>query len=304
MPALAAGMTARSSWKSGLPSARSADASRERLTLCGSSTGGGEAALPRARKFCVAGVGHLLFVRSAQTSLPMPSLQDMPLETLHAHAVHTFRKGGGSRPEVVLVEAGGARAVLKDYSHADPGFRRLVGPLLVWREALALKRLAGQRGVPPLLHKFDGDAILVGHIEGQSAKQCPRGTIPPEFFERFYRLVDEMHARGVAHCDLRSEGNILVTPSGDPAFVDFVAHMGRPSWWNLPLRWAYARLCEADRVAVARLKRTHAPDALTPEELAALARDRNTPLERFARMLGKSIRNVTRLLLTRRVDKR
>lgn len=233
----------------------------------------------------------------------MPALQDLPLEALHAHAVHTFRKGGGSRPEVVLVEVDGARAVLKDYSHSDPAFRRLIGPLLVWREALALERLAGQRGVPPLLRKFNGSAILVGHIDGQSTKQCARGSIPPEFFERFYRLVDEMHARGVAHCDLRSEGNILVTPSGEPAFVDFVAHMARPSRWNLPLRWAYARLCEADRVAVARLKRTHAPDALTAEELAALARDRNTPLERFARLLGKGIRNITRFLFTRRAGK-
>ena len=227
----------------------------------------------------------------------------MSLEALHAHAVHTYRKGGGSRPEVVLVEVGGARAVLKDYSHSDPSFRRLIGPILVWRESLALRRLAGQRGVPGLLRKFDGSAILVAHIDGQSAKQCPRGSIPPEFFDRFYRLVEEIHARGVAHCDLRSEGNILVLPSGEPAFVDFVAHMGRPSWWNLPMRWAYARLCEADRVAVARMKRTHAPDALTPTELAALARDRNTPLERFARMLGKSIRNVTRFLFTRRAGK-
>jgi len=233
----------------------------------------------------------------------MPSLQDLPLDALHAHAVRTFRKGGGSRPEVVLVDVDGARAVLKDYSHSDPWFRRLIGPLLVWREALALKRLSGQRGVPPLLRKIGRHAILVGYIEGRSAKECPRGSLPPEFFERFYRLVDEMHARGVAHCDLRSEGNILVTSGGEPAFVDFVAHMGRPSWWNLPMRWAYARLCEADRVAVARMKRTHAPDALTPEELAALARDRNTPLERIARMLGKGIRNVTRFLLTRRAGK-
>jgi len=234
----------------------------------------------------------------------MPLPKDLPLEALHAHAVHTYRKGGGSRPEVVLVDVDVARAVLKDYSHADPAFRRLIAPILVWREALALKRLAGQRGVPSLLARFDGSAILVEHIEGQSAKQCPRGTIPAEFFGRFYQLVDEIHARGVAHCDLRSEGNILVTPSGEPAFVDFVAHIGRPSWWNLPMRWVYSRLCEADRVAVARMKRTHVPDALTAEELAALARDRNTPLERFARMIGKSIRNVTRFLFTRRRGER
>jgi hypothetical protein len=230
----------------------------------------------------------------------MNPLLDLSLPELHAHAVQVFRRGEGSRPQVSLVVVDGAQAVLKDYGYSDPGFRRLVGPLLVWREARALRRLAGQHGVPRLLHRFGRRALLMEHLPGVGAKGAARGSLPPEFFDRLYRLVDEIHARGVAHCDLRSEGNILVTATFEPCIVDFVAHIGRGYWWRPFKRWIWNRFCEADRVAVARLKRKHQPQLLTDVEKYWLARDRNTPLERGARVLGRSIRDVSSWLLTRR----
>jgi RIO-like serine/threonine protein kinase len=230
----------------------------------------------------------------------MSSLHKLSLAELHAHAVRTFRRGGGSRPEVVLVVVDDARAVLKDYAHADPWFRRLVGPLSARREARALRLLEGVAGVPRLIRRIGRDAILMEYIDGVSGRDLRRGDYAPDFFVKFYKLIDAIHARGVAHCDLRSTGNILRTPGGDPVFVDFVAHMRRNSWWNPITRWAYRKLCEADYTAVARLKRSHAPELLTPDEQAALARDRKTALERTARFFGKSIRNIARFLLTRK----
>jgi predicted Ser/Thr protein kinase len=230
----------------------------------------------------------------------MSQLQDLSLEELHAHAVRTFRKGGGSRPEVVLVQVDGERAVLKDYAHSDPWFRRLVGPLSARREARALRLLDGVPGVPRLFRRIGRDAVLLEYVEGTSGRDLKKGAYAPEFFEKCYRLIDAIHARGVAHCDLRSTGNILLTPAGDPVFVDFVAHLRRNSWWNPVSGWAYRKLCEADYVAVARLKRSHAPELLTAAEQVALARDRKTMLERSARFVGKSIRNIARFLLTHR----
>jgi hypothetical protein len=229
----------------------------------------------------------------------MNPLLELTLPELHARTRRIFRRGEGSRPQVALVDVAGAQAVVKDYGYSDPRFRRLIGPLLVWREARALTRLAGQRGVPRLLRRFGRQALLIEFLPGEAVKGMPRGALPLEFFERFYRLVDEIHARGVAHCDLRSEGNILVNAAGEPCFVDFVAHLGRGPWWNPLQRWAFRRLCQADRVAVARLKRTHQPQWLTDQEKLWLARDRNTALERAARFLGRGIRDVSRRLLTR-----
>ena len=230
----------------------------------------------------------------------MPSLQELSLETLRAHAIKTFRQGGGSRPDVLLIEVGRRRAVLKDYTQADPWFRRLVGPLSVRREARALTRLQGVDGVPRLIRVVGRDALLMEYIEGVNAKQLKPGSLSSDFFVKFYRLVDDVHRHGIAHCDLRSPGNILVDAAGQPHVVDLVAHFRRGKKWNPLTRWMYGKLCQADRVAVARLKRRLAPELLSHDEHAQLARDRKTALERGARLIGKSIRRLSRLLLTKR----
>jgi predicted Ser/Thr protein kinase len=230
----------------------------------------------------------------------MRSLQDLSLEELRARARAVYRRGGGTRPEVLLVGLDGRQAILKDYTRSDPWFRRLVGPLSVRREARALKQLQGVRGVPRLLGTIGRHALLLEFVPGEAARTLKRGALGPEFFERFYRLLEEIHRHGVAHCDLRSQGNILVGPDGQPWMVDFTAHFRRGRRWNPAARWLYGKFCQADRVAVARLKKSLAPELLTVEEKAALARDRKTPLERVARAIGKSIRNASRLLLTKR----
>src|SRR3972149_2781540 len=126
----------------------------------------------------------------------MTPLQDLSLEQLRAHTVKTFRRGGGSRPDVLLIRAGGEGAGVKDFSRADPWFRRLVGPLSVRREARALRQLDGARGVPRLLRVVNRDALLLEYVPGISAREVPPGGLAPPFFERFYLLVDRLHGFG------------------------------------------------------------------------------------------------------------
>jgi hypothetical protein len=231
----------------------------------------------------------------------IPELPPLDLEALHAQTITVFREGGGSRPEVALVRFGEREAVLKDYAHSDPWFRRLIGPVSTRREAWALRRLDGVKGVPRLLARPERHALLMEYLPGRSVRQLRRtDSPPPEFFERLYELVAQIHARGLAHCDLRSRGNVLIGDDGLPYLVDFVAHFKRGQWWNPLTRWVYRKLCEADRTAVARLKRRFVPHLLTESENAALARDRNTPLERGSRVVGRTIRDLSRWLLTRR----
>ncbi|MHB8623250.1 MAG: protein kinase family protein [Sulfuricaulis sp.] len=229
----------------------------------------------------------------------MAALQELSLEQLRTHALKTFRHGGGSRPDVLLIRVNEEQAVLKDYTKTDPWFRRLVGPLSVRREARALRQLEGARGVPRLLRIVTREALLLEYIPGTSAREVPPGGLTPRFFDQFYRVVAGLHDFGIAHCDLRSQGNILVGFDGDPYVVDFAAHFRRGRSWNAVARWMYDKFCQADRVAVARLKKSHAPELLTEPEKQALARDRKTWLERSARFIGKSVRNISRWLLTR-----
>ena len=64
-------------------------------------------------------------------------------------------------------------------------------------------------------------------------------ALPRNFFERLEQLVAVLHACGVAHNDLHKEPNVLVTPEGLPALVDFqLASVHRPGSARLARRAA------------------------------------------------------------------
>jgi serine/threonine protein kinase len=225
----------------------------------------------------------------------MPTLSELSLEDLQHTIVYRYVAGAGSRPAVVVVRAGEDEAVLKDYSHCDRLFAWLVGPLLVWRETSALARLQGTPGVPRLIRKLGARAFLMEHLRGaDKAKKQPQ-TTQPEFYERLRQLVDRIHARGVAHCDMRRSANILVDPAGQPYLVDFVSCAFLRPWWH-PLGWMFPLLCQADRDAIIKLKHRAAPELLSEAERGRLE---HGPVGKLARGFGALVRDIFRLLLVR-----
>lgn len=228
----------------------------------------------------------------------MSAWHGLALEELRKYAVASYRSGGGTRPDVLLLKRDGERAVLKDHNRADRWFGKWVGPLLARREARALARLHGVHGIPRLLRRVGRRALLLEYVPARPVTKVTPGDQGADFFVRFQRLVAAMHARGVAHNDLRSHGNILLGDDGDPYFVDFVACAFAGARWNPFWRWAFRRFCEADRAAIAKLKRRLAPESLTAAEHAHL--DPYTGVARIARFVGHRTRDLVRLLFTRR----
>jgi RIO-like serine/threonine protein kinase len=224
------------------------------------------------------------------------SLDTLPIHELRLHTVQTYRAGEGTRPEVALVRVGGEQAVLKDFSRSAVWFGRVLGPLLAYREARALTLLAGISGIPRLIRKVGARALLIEHIEGVPARAMPPGSVTPELFNKLEELVLAIHEHGVAHCDLRSGGNVVVNSLGQPYLVDFVAHTvrGTPLW-----NWAFRRFCQADLVAVVRLKKRLAPALMSADDEHRLLVDRNAMLPRTARMIGKSVRHISRVVFAR-----
>ena len=224
------------------------------------------------------------------------SLDTLPVDKLRLHTVQTYRTGEGTRPEVVLVRVGSRQAVLKDFSRSAVWFGRVLGPLLAYREARALALLDGIRGVPRLLRKVSMRALLIEHIDGIPARAIPPGSVTPELFDKLEELVRAIHERGVAHCDLRSGGNIVVNSAGQPYLVDFVSHTvrGTPLW-----NWVFRRFCQADLVAVLRLKKRLAPALVSVDDEHRLLSDRNAILPRAARMIGRNVRNISRLVFAK-----
>ena len=228
-------------------------------------------------------------------------LDNMDLQELYTHAKQVFRTGKGTRPEVSLITVGGSHAVLKDYGRSDFLFRVVIGPLITYREVRALRTLHDVPGIPKLLRQINRRAFLIEYVEGVTPKdqEDARKNMRPDTFDKLYQLVESMHERGVAHCDLRSGGNTIIDQSGQPYFVDFVSNFVRGSRWNIAWRWAFERFCEADLVAIARLRRRLVPDQLTPDEQTRMDKEHQSRLARAARATGRGIRNISRFFLTR-----
>lgn len=221
---------------------------------------------------------------------------------LRAHATTRFREGGGSRPDVMLIEIDGRKAVLKDQGGADKWFALLIGPILNWRECKALKKLSTLDFVPDLLSVPDSRAFLMSYHESEQITRLKGGQFQdkqpnwPDFFAKLTSAIDQLHAHGVAHNDLRNPTNTLITPGGDPILVDLVACFCRGRRWNLPNRWLFDKFAQVDRSALTKLKTRVAPELLgegdvNPEEIAGRA-------GMAAKGLGQWVRKISRKLFT------
>lgn len=224
----------------------------------------------------------------------MARLRAMPRERLHAHATRYFKQGGATEPEVALVTVGQACAIFKDYARTPGWFGRLLAPILIWREASALRRLADLTGIPDILEQPDVRGLLIEYLP---ALPWPQAAAPDVAYERLQALVSAMHARGVAHCDLRGGANMLVDQTGQPYIVDFVARVHRGAVWNAPWNWLFRQFVGADQAALVKLRVRHAPHLASAEDRAALAY--RGPGERIARAFGSGVRRLVRFFVGR-----
>lgn len=146
-----------------------------------------------------------------------------------------LRESKATRPCVWLVEKEGVRAVVKDYSTCNFFFRNTFGRFLIWREVKAYKKMGDFQGVPNLYGVIDGLALVVQEIPGTTLKNIRKGTrLEHGFFDALRELVSGLQRRGLAHCDLKSKGNILVGQDGLPYIIDWAAAISK-SEFRLPL---------------------------------------------------------------------
>jgi len=219
------------------------------------------------------------------------------LEQLRAHVTHTFREGGGSRPDVLLVEIDGEKVVLKDQGSADKLFALLLGPLLNWRECKALTKLSDVKCVPDLLNKPTSRSFLMSYHESEQITRLDK--FQPDwqtFFTKLEAAINEMHTAGVAHNDLRNPTNTLVTPDGDPVLVDLVACFCKGQAWNLPNLWMFNKFKQVDLSAITKIKSRVAKNLITDKDI--LAEDIAGRSGMAIKSLGQWIRRISRKLFT------
>lgn len=185
-----------------------------------------------------------------------------------ASAPRVLNKGRWANATVLLYEHGGVQWVIKDFRPCPFAYRQSLGRWMVRRELSALARLHDVPGVPAAAFRLDAFALAYRFVAGQQIARVGAGGATPEYFEALERTVLAIHARGIAHLDLRYGGNILVTDRTEPLVLDFQSHVklaGLPAWLRRVL-------IGADLSGLYKHWSHRHPDTLGPERTAFLER--------------------------------
>ena len=163
-----------------------------------------------------------------------------------------------------------------------------LGKRLCRREARALARLDGLTGTPRLIEE-NATGLRREWIEGRPMQVArPRNA---DYYRAARRLVSALHRRGVAHNDLAKETNWLVTPTGQPAIVDFQLALVSQRRGRL-----FRSLAREDLRHLLKHKRGYCPECLTARERRILARP--AAISRLWMATGKPVYTfITRRLL-------
>jgi len=175
------------------------------------------------------------------------------------------------KADIRLIEWGGRKLIVKSFRE-KPWVVRRIGRPQIAREARAYEAVAGIPGIPTLRGRPDPLTIVIDYAEGRRLTRVRLDPGPNQpYIEQLYRLVDAMHARGVAHLDLRGRDNILVAADGTLHLIDFAAsHTSRPG--TLRRRFVFPLLRSIDRSALLKWKRLLTPEDLTDNERRKLRR--------------------------------
>jgi serine/threonine protein kinase len=201
------------------------------------------------------------------SKLKCDMFESLKLHDLSRRQKAILRPAAPTRPALRIIEEDGMRAVVKDFSSNRFLFRNLAGRFLVWRESRAYRQVAGLEGVPRIYRTIKGLAIVLEEIPGTNLNDVDKETdVSGAFFEACEELVSRVHARGVAHCDLKREPNILVGADGRPYIVDWAAAILERECRFFPLNRIYQRFLRDDELAIIKLKLKHCADAVSKQE--------------------------------------
>jgi len=202
--------------------------------------------------------------------------------------------GPSNQGKVLLYEVQGRRYVVKMAKGLGPA--RWLRQWMLRREYRVYQRLAGLEGIPRCHGLIAGRYLLLDYVEGTSFRTVQaQMRAEPAFFARLWQLVHAMHARGVAHTDLKRKDNLLVRSDGAPCLIDFGAAVLRKPGFA-PINHRIYRIArQFDYNACIKLRH---PDyrQLTPEERAYY---RRTPAERLTYPITQGLRRLVRRLRKR-----
>lgn len=152
------------------------------------------------------------------SSLPA-ELEDRLLEWIpEAERSGGHHLSSGYQGRVLFYEQDGIRLAIKIPSYS--GIFRWITIRMLRHEARAYEYLAGLEGVPRSYGIIGRRYLVLEYIQGENLREATL-TDSADFYGRLLGLIRRMHARGVAHADLKRRDNIMVGADNRPWLLDF-----------------------------------------------------------------------------------
>jgi serine/threonine protein kinase len=171
-----------------------------------------------------------------------------------------------------------------------PWWRRVILLPLLRHEYRVYRKLEGFAGVPRCYGLLDNRFLVLEYIAGGSLRE---GRILDRagFFDGMRKLLDGLHARGVAHVDLKKKDNILITGNDQPYLVDFgVACIRKPGFAPFN-HWLFGIAVRFDFNAWIKHKYHGNYGAISAEDQCYL---HTTFIERISRLVKQPYRAIKR----------
>jgi serine/threonine protein kinase len=175
------------------------------------------------------------------------------------------RLNAGYQGAVHLVEHGGRRLIVK--VPTGRGLLRYLRLRHLRHEYRAYQRLEGVIGVPRCHGLAGGRYLVLDYVEGPNARDAVLSN-RIGFYDRAVALIQAIHARGVAHADLKRRDNILVSAGEQPLLLDFgLAVLYEPGFhpWN---HWLFGLACRLDMNAWIKHKYRYRENEITAADRA------------------------------------
>jgi tRNA A-37 threonylcarbamoyl transferase component Bud32 len=167
-----------------------------------------------------------------------------------------------AQADIFKIEMCGQSVIVKDFIHRPWIFRATIGRLFLKREVRALKQLASISNVPKILGVVDGYAFIMSIAPGQ---RLPDRWAPPpslQTLNRLKTLVEQIHARGIAHNDLRRT-NIFYDQQETPYIIDFATALFKSNKDSDPI---FNKAAMLDKIKIAKIKQAYYPQRLTEHD--------------------------------------
>lgn len=192
------------------------------------------------------------------------------LDALPRRLLH---RGGPTKADLWIVDLEARTAVVKDFA-AKKWWVRAIGALQIARECRAYRRATGVAGVARFLGPVDRLAFVLDHVEGQALTASPKR---PEgrgvHYAPLRRIIEDLHAAGIAHLDLGGRDNVMLAADGTLRVLDLASAVYlRPG--GVAHRAVFRFLKRADDAALLKFKRLLSAGPYTAEEEAFLRRHR------------------------------